>query len=410
MAVQVQTRRGTTAEHSSFTGANGEVTVDTDKEVVVVHDGATAGGYPLMRENGSNSALALGSAGTPSLKFTGDTNTGIYSPGADQVAISTNGAQRVTIDSTGKCLVGTSTARANFYNSSSVTTPQLQVEGTDYSTSSFSMVCNNTGTTTFPMLVLAKSAGASIGSNTAVSNGHILGQITFQGNDGTEFVDSANITAVVDGTSGADDLPSRLVFSTTADGASSPTERMRITNDGAILFGTTNADPVANNVNGVAIGSDSIIRCAVSGNPAAAFSRRTSDGSVINFHRGSATIVGTISVTTTATAYNTSSDYRLKENVTAVVDGISRLQQLKPSRFNFIADPDKTVDGFLAHEVQEVVPEAITGEKDAVNDDGNPVYQGIDQSKLVPLLTAALQEAIGRIEALEAEVAALKAQ
>jgi hypothetical protein len=119
--------------------------------------------------------------------------------------------------------------------------------------------------------------------------------------------------------------------------------------------------------------------------------------------------VGTISVTTTATAYNTSSDYRLKENVTAVTDGITRLQQLKPSRFNFIADPDKTVDGFLAHEVQTIVPEAITGEKDAVDDEGNPEYQGIDQSKLVPLLTAALQEAIGRIETLEAEVAALKA-
>jgi hypothetical protein len=66
------------------------------------------------------------------------------------------------------------------------------------------------------------------------------------------------------------------------------------------------------------------------------------------------------------------------------------------------------MDGFLAHEAQAVVPEAVTGEKDAVDDDGNPVYQGIDQSKLVPLLTAALQEAIGRIETLEAEVAALK--
>jgi hypothetical protein len=86
-------------------------------------------------------------------------------------------------------------------------------------------------------------------------------------------------------------------------------------------------------------------------------------------------------------------------------DGITRLQQLKPSRFNFIADPAKTVDGFLAHEAQAVVPECVTGEKDAVDDDGNPVYQGIDQSKLVPLLTAALQEAIGRIETLEGMVA-----
>jgi len=110
----------------------------------------------------------------------------------------------------------------------------------------------------------------------------------------------------------------------------------------------------------------------------------------------------------TGVTYSTSSDYRLKENVVEITDGITRLQQLKPSRFNFIAAPGHTVDGFLAHEVQEVVPEAITGEKDAVNDEGNPVYQGIDQSKLVPLLTAALQEALAEIESLKARVTALE--
>ena len=82
---------------------------------------------------------------------------------------------------------------------------------------------------------------------------------------------------------------------------------------------------------------------------------------------------------------------------------------LAPKRFNFIVDADTTVDGFLAHEVQTVVPEAITGEKDAVDSDNNPVYQGIDQSKLVPLLTAALQEAVAKIEVLETKVAALEA-
>ena len=107
MSTAIQRRRGTTAQHSSFTGLNGELTVDTDKEVVVVHDGATAGGYPQMRENGSNSALALGSAGTPSLKFTGDTNTGIYSPGADQVAISTNGTGRLFVDANGRAGINT---------------------------------------------------------------------------------------------------------------------------------------------------------------------------------------------------------------------------------------------------------------------------------------------------------------
>ena len=76
---------------------------------------------------------------------------------------------------------------------------------------------------------------------------------------------------------------------------------------------------------------------------------------------------------------------------------------MRVCRFNFLSNPDKIVDGFIAHEVQAVVPEAVHGEKDAVDEDGNPLYQGIDQGKMVPLLWGALQEAILRIEALEAK-------
>ena len=111
--------------------------------------------------------------------------------------------------------------------------------------------------------------------------------------------------------------------------------------------------------------------------------------------------IGSIYYNGSATAYNTSSDYRLKENVTALTDATTRLKQLAPKRFNFIRKPDTTVDGFLAHEVSSIVPEAITGEKDAVDTDGNPEYQGIDQSKLVPLLVATIQELEARIAALE---------
>ena len=112
--------------------------------------------------------------------------------------------------------------------------------------------------------------------------------------------------------------------------------------------------------------------------------------------------VGTINTSGSSTSYNTSSDYRLKENAVAISDGITRLKTLKPYRFNFKTDASTTVDGFFAHEVT-AVPEAITGTKDEVDENNEPVYQGIDQSKLVPLLVAALQEAIGRIEALEAK-------
>ena len=112
--------------------------------------------------------------------------------------------------------------------------------------------------------------------------------------------------------------------------------------------------------------------------------------------------VGDIRTNASATSYNTSSDYRLKENAVAISDGITRLKTLKPYRFNFKADSSKIVDGFFAHEVT-AVPEAITGEKDGTE------MQVIDQSKLVPLLTAALQEAIAEIETLKTKVAALEA-
>ena len=111
--------------------------------------------------------------------------------------------------------------------------------------------------------------------------------------------------------------------------------------------------------------------------------------------------VGNIISTGSSTSYNTSSDYRLKENAVAISDGITRLKTLKPYRFNFKANPTQTVDGFFAHEVT-AVPEAIYGEKDGSN------MQQIDQSKLVPLLTAALQEEVAKREALEARVAALE--
>jgi len=121
----------------------------------------------------------------------------------------------------------------------------------------------------------------------------------------------------------------------------------------------------------------------------------------------SGTGVGSITTTTSSTAFNTSSDYRLKEDVIEMEGSLDRLKGLKPCNFRWKSDGTR-VDGFLAHEAQEVVPEAVTGTKDAVDDEGNPDYQGIDQSKLVPLLTKALQEAVAKIESLEERVAALE--
>ena len=150
---------------------------------------------------------------------------------------------------------------------------------------------------------------------------------------------------------------------------------------------------------------------------------------ILFYNNGNA--VGEIRTSTTATSFNTSSDYRLKENVTYTFDATTRLKQLKPARFNFKTDADTTVDGFLAHEVSSIVPEAISGTKDATRDVGTikdadgkvvdenvieaekkdgqtwektateNVNQGIDQSKLVPLLVKTIQELEARITALE---------
>ena len=197
-------------------------------------------------------------------------------------------------------------------------------------------------------------------------------------------------------------------------------ERMRIDNGGKVYVGKTT---IATGTAGIALMPTGEIRGTVSGGAAARFSRLSSDGDVVSFEKdGSAK--GNISVTSSATAYNTSSDYRLKENVNYDWDATTRLKQLKPARFNFIIDETNTpVDGFIAHEVSSIVPEAITGTKDAmttevlyvegdelpegvsigdVKEASVPDYQGIDQSKLVPLLVKTIQELEARITALEA--------
>ena len=152
-------------------------------------------------------------------------------------------------------------------------------------------------------------------------------------------------------------------------------------------------------------GGQALVLARDSDNSAAALlylNRQNANGESVVFRKNGST-VGNISVTASTTSYNTSSDYRLKENVVPIDGATDRLKALKPSRFNFIVDPEKTVDCFIAHEVQEVVPEAVTGEKDGED------MQAMDAAKLVPLLTAALQEALGKIEQLEIRIAALEA-
>ena len=173
-------------------------------------------------------------------------------------------------------------------------------------------------------------------------------------------------------------------------------ERTRINSNGELLIGCT-TQPSAT-VHGTQIQSNGLIVTSKDGTSSSIHHQFFNDN-------GS---VGQISTSGTSTTYSTSSDYRLKENAVLISDGITRLKTLKPYRFNFKSNTGVKLDGFFAHEVT-AVPEAITGSKDEVDLANNPVYQTIDQSKLVPLLTAALQEAVAKIETLETKVAALEA-
>ena len=224
--------------------------------------------------------------------------------------------------------------------------------------------------------------------------GNNLAQINFKWN-GTNV---AGIFAVAGAdTSNKDDA--HIGFNTASAG--SVNERSRITSAGDLLVGTTTKE-----TNGVTIYGSTANGFYVKTTSTCGYlvtnAGSGGSGTFMTLYTDT-TSVGSITTNGSATAYNTSSDYRLKENVVTDWDATTRLKKLKPSRFNFKTDKDTTVDGFLAHEVSSIVPEAITGKKDAVDKDGNIEPQSIDQSKLVPLLVKTIQELEARVSVLESK-------
>jgi hypothetical protein len=183
------------------------------------------------------------------------------------------------------------------------------------------------------------------------------------------------------------------------------TQPMTLTATGSLLVGCTSApNPgAATTANGFSlngIGNDAYIAHKLDNSILAYFRRDGTDGSVFAFYKANSN-VGTIAVTALATTYNTVSDYRLKESAKPLVGGLDRVNALKPSTYNWKAN-GSAGEGFLAHELAEVVPLAVTGDKDAVDADGKPAYQGVDMSRVVPILVAAIQELTARVQTLEA--------
>ncbi len=342
-----------------------------------------------------------GGSSTPTKIEVGNTKAEVTDTGSNGTfAVTTEGTQRLTVDSSGRTLIGATTSRNDFFNNTTTVAGgiQLELSASDNLNRFMSFVSNNSDTGG-PSFLFGKSRGTSANSKTIVQSDDQLAALNFHGADGSDMVEAARISAHVDGTPGANDMPGRIVLATTPDGSASPVERMRVTSGGAVCINdTTSYIGGLLNIRG---GSATTVGISI---------KSIADNNYgMSFHNTAGTTVGNVTIGASSTSFVTSSDYRLKENIVPLTGAADRLNQLQVHRFNFIGDPDTTVDGFIAHEAQAVVPECVTGEKDAVNEDGSIKPQGIDQSKLVPLITAALQEAIQKIETQGAAIAALEA-
>jgi hypothetical protein len=245
MRIDSSGRVGIGATPSTFDG-NGD-------NLVISSSGAT--GITIDATSSTNSSIHFADGPTGTEAYRGYI---VYTHSQDAMFFGTSGTERVRIDSSGRLLVGTSSTRTvGFWD-----TPQFLFEGTDYQKSSL-CIYNNQNSIYGAVISLGHSRGTSVGSNTILQNNDFIGVIAFHGSDGSNEVRAGQIAAYVDGTPGANDMPGRLVFSTTADGASDPTERLRLSSNGFVsapgVYSNTTA--VAANVN---VDSNGLIRRSTS--------------------------------------------------------------------------------------------------------------------------------------------------
>jgi hypothetical protein len=383
--------RAVTIDSSQRVGIGTTATSGAQLTVKAISDTATGGivlrGFSDGSANGDRTIFI--DALSESANYRANVN---YS--AWQHIFTANGTERARIDSSGRLLVGTSSAR-------SVATQSwgIQQEGTTFANTGVSTV-RNSADAFGSYFVFGKSRGTAVGANTIVANGDELGRILFSGADGTDVDSFASwISCEVDGTPGADDMPGRLVFSTTADGAASPTERMRIGNVGdSSMFGTLSVlrlhtETTAGTAQVLLQGRYG----ATSGTPASGTS------SILVYTNGN--------VENTNNSYGAISDIKLKENIVDAGSQWSDLKALQVRKYNFKEGQTHTQIGLVAQEVELVSPGLVSESPDR-DEDGNDlgtVTKSVNYSVLYMKAVKALQEAMERIETLEAKVAALEA-
>jgi hypothetical protein len=297
-----------------------------------------------------------GSAATPAIRGT-DANTGIFFPAADTIAFAEGGAEAMRIDSSGNVGIGTSSPDSS---------NKLQVAG-DIATS----------------WATNKFIGMKFGAGASYKMGLMLNDATRECKVWSQSSDSDDKITFYSG--------------------STPSERMRIDTSGNLMLNTTSV---------LGLGKQSIFfdgSVQFGLNIKTTYSTTNGSTFVGFYAAGGSQIGGITQATSTTVAYNTSSDYRLKENVTPLANGLTKVMALKPCHWTWKTYADYG-EGFIAHELAEVCPHAVTGQKDAVDADGNPKYQGVDTSFLVATLTAAIQEQQALITALTARITALETQ
>jgi hypothetical protein len=334
--------------------------------VLQTNNGTTA----LTIDTSQRAAFVAGTAAAPAITTTGDTNTGMFFPAADTIAFAEGGAEAMRLDSSGNLLLG-ETSQVYFsrftlsYNPSSSNGPiflSTVAQAQDYGGAlAFGGKYNSAGN--------YRPFAGMYGAKSNSTDGNSAGYLAFQTNGN----------------------------------AADPSERMRIDSNGTVCINTT-APPSSDNRLTITYSSATQSAASIKN------TSTTFNGNMWSFINSSNASCGAITQTgTTTTAFTTSSDYRLKENIAPMTGALDMVAQLKPVTYTWKED-GSSGQGFIAHELQEIVPDCVIGEKDAVNEDGSIKVQGVDTSFLVATLTAAIQEQQTIINDLKARVEALEAK